>query len=163
FIDPTDGGRIRLGTTGVYYRKEYASGDVFKLDGFLGRSLFDLYSNFTFFLIDQKNGDGFQQHDSRFQDGVNAQYLHPYKIMGHRALFQLGANFHDNNIYVALYPRADRTPLDDSSVPTPLNLITKSNAHVTNAAGYAQQSISFLQGRLNLDGGLRWDYFRFDL
>src|SRR5262249_50568031 len=55
FIDPDDGGRIRLGTAGIYYRKEWASGDNLKLDGFFGRSLFDLYSNFTFFLNDEVN------------------------------------------------------------------------------------------------------------
>ncbi|HKX26580.1 MAG TPA: TonB-dependent receptor, partial [Blastocatellia bacterium] len=67
FLDPDSGGRVRLGTTGIYYRKEWASGDNLKLDGFLGRSLFDLYSNFTFFLNDEVNGDGIQQHDSRLQ------------------------------------------------------------------------------------------------
>lgn len=80
FIDPFDGGRVRLGTFGTYYRRDFANGDILKVDGFLGRSLFDLYSNFTFFLNDPVNGDEIQQHDSRLQQGVNAQYLHPYKI-----------------------------------------------------------------------------------
>jgi len=34
---------------------------------------------------------------------------------------------------------------------------------VTNGAGYVQQGIDFLNGRLHVDGGLRIDYFRFDL
>src|SRR5262249_14394661 len=62
YIDPSDGGRVRLGTTGLYYRKAFASGSSFKADGFLSRSLFDLYSNFTFFLNDPVQGDGIQQH-----------------------------------------------------------------------------------------------------
>ena len=49
FIDPNDGGRVRSGTAAIYYRKDGAGGDTFKVDGFVGRSLFDLYSNFTFF------------------------------------------------------------------------------------------------------------------
>jgi len=57
---------VRMGTLGAYYRKGFASGDSFKIDGFVGRSLFDLYSNFTFFLNDSVRGDAFQQHDSRF-------------------------------------------------------------------------------------------------
>ena len=159
FIDPDDGGRIRLGTVGVYYRKEWATGDNFKIDGFLGRSLFDLYSNFTFFLNDEKNGDGIQQHDSRLQQGVNAQYLHPYKFFGNQALLTLGSNFHDNQIYVALYPRVGRTPIGANAAA--LNLTTKSDAHVTNVAGYVQQGVDFFHGHLHLDGGLRYDYFRF--
>lgn len=163
FIDPDGGGRIRLGTIGVYYRKEWTSGDNLKIDGFIGRSLFDLYSNFTFFLNDEVNGDGIQQHDSRMQEGVNAQYLHPYKIFGQQALLTLGSNFHENQIFVGLYPRVGRTPIDQDSIPPALNLTTKANAHVTNVAGYAQQSIVFFRGRLHLDGGLRYDHFRFDL
>jgi hypothetical protein len=42
FIDPFDGGRIRLGTLGAYYKRDLANGDVFKVDGFLARS----YSTF---------------------------------------------------------------------------------------------------------------------
>ena len=53
YVDPTDGGRVKLGTTSAYHSKclcerRHAEGG----DGFLRRSLFDLYSNFTFFLND---------------------------------------------------------------------------------------------------------------
>ncbi|HKX32563.1 MAG TPA: TonB-dependent receptor [Blastocatellia bacterium] len=163
FIDPTDGGRVRLGTTGIYYRKEWASGDNFKIDGFLGRSLFDLYSNFTFFLNDELNGDGLQQHDSRLQEGVNTQYLHPYQIFGQQALLTIGGNFHDNQISIGLYPRVGRMPIDEAFSPPALNATTKAHAHVTNVAGYAQQSLDLLRGRLHLDAGLRYDHFRFDV
>ncbi len=154
FVDPSDGGRVRLGTTGVYYRKTLGSGDSFKADGFLSRSLFDLYSNFTLFLDDLVHGDGIQQHDSRYQEGVNTQYLHPYQLWGHPSLLTAGTNFHENQINVGLYPQENRVPLD---------VATRAYAHVTNAAGYAQQTVDFLHGRLHVDGGLRWDYFRFSV
>jgi outer membrane receptor protein involved in Fe transport len=51
-IDPDDGGRVRTGILGMYYRKEWKSGDILKVDGFLASSPSDLYSNFTFFLND---------------------------------------------------------------------------------------------------------------
>src|SRR5262249_55671959 len=38
YIDPTDGGRVRLGTASAYYSRNFANGDVFKADGFLSRS-----------------------------------------------------------------------------------------------------------------------------
>ena len=79
YIDAGDGGKVRLGTTGVYYRRTLASGDSFKADGFLSRSLFDLYSNFTFFLNDPVKGDGIQQHDSRYQEGFNTHFLQARK------------------------------------------------------------------------------------
>ena len=99
------------------------------------------------------NGDGIQQHDSRLQEGVNSQWLHPFKLFGQQALFTAGANFHDNQINVGLYPRVGRNPI---------GVTTQSNLHVTNVAGYVSQSIEFWQGRLHLNGGLRYDYFRFN-
>jgi len=154
FIDPFDGGRVRLGTLSTYYKRDLANGDILKIDGFLGRSLFDLYSNFTFFLKDPMNGDEIQQHDSRLQEGVNAQYLHPYKLFGHSALLTIGSNFHDNQINVDLLHDKNRQVLA---------VTTSAHAHVTNVAGYAQQGIDLLQGRLHFDAGLRFDYFRFDV
>jgi outer membrane receptor protein involved in Fe transport len=154
YVDPNDGGRVRLGTTGFYYRKALKSGDSFKADGFLSRSLFDLYSNFTLFLNDPLHGDGIQQHDSRYQEGFNTQYLHSYRLWGNQSLLTAGTNFHDNQINVGLYPHEGRVPLD---------VAARALAHVTNTAGYAQQATDFLRGKLHVETGLRWDYFRFSV
>jgi outer membrane receptor protein involved in Fe transport len=152
FIDPDNGGRVRSGTFSAYYKKESGDGSVFKLDGFVARSLFDLYSNFTFFLNDGARGDEIQQHDSRLQEGANAQYLRSYKFLGRRALFIAGANFHDNRINVGLNNSVDRAPI---------GVVTKANARVTNAAGYVQQGVDFFHGHVHVAAGLRYDYFRF--
>ena len=152
YIDPSDGGRVKLGTLSGYYSKSFSNGDTFKLDGFLGRSLFDLYSNFTYFLNDPVNGDAFQQHDSRLQQGVNAQWIHFQRLGSNTATFTAGANFHDNQINVGLYPRDGRVPA---------GVTTRAHAHVTNEAGYAQESVSLWRGRLVASGGLRYDEFRY--
>ena len=159
YIDPYDGGRVRLGTFGTYYKRDFANGDILKLDGFLGRSLFDLYSNFTFFLVhylpsDPIHGDEIQQHDSRLQEGINAQYLHPHRLFGQTALLTVGSNFHDNQINVGLNQTEARR----------VQAITSSaHAHVTNIAGYVQQGVDLMGQRLHFDAGLRFDYFRFDV
>jgi outer membrane receptor protein involved in Fe transport len=159
YIDPYDGGRVRLGTFGTYYKRDFANGDILKLDGFLGRSLFDLYSNFTFFLVhhlptDPVHGDEIQQHDSRLQQGINAQYLHPYKLFRHTALLTFGSNFHDNQISVGLNQTEARR----------IQAVTiGAYAHVTNVAGYVQQGVDLLGQKLHFDAGLRFDYFRFDV
>ncbi len=154
YVDPSDGGRVKLGTLSTYYSKSFASGDTLKIDGFIGRSLFDLYSNFTFYLVDPVNGDAFQQHDSRLQEGANAQYLHPHHVGSAAATFTAGGNFHDNQINVGLYPRIGRDPIGVSS---------RAHAHVTNEAGYAQESLSLLRGKLLLSAGLRFDEFRYGI
>ncbi len=159
FIDPENGGRIRTGVGSVYYKQESASGSVFKVDGFVSRSLFDLYSNFTFFAADEKFGDEIQQHDSRLQQGINTQYIKPFEVAGNHATLTVGANFHANQINVGLYPSISRVP--NRAVFNPDALVTSASAHVTNAAGYVQQSLDLLHGKLHVDGGLRYDYFRF--
>jgi outer membrane receptor protein involved in Fe transport len=153
-VDPANGGRVRAATTGLYYRQEDDRGNVLKLDGFVGRSLFDLYSNFTFFLNDPVTGDAFQQHDSRLQEGVNAQYVRTQKYGRATGLLTAGANFHDNQINVGLYPIAGRVPTGVTS---------RALAHVTNGAGYVQENLSFFDNRLQVGGGLRVDQFRFQV
>src|SRR5262249_11214603 len=145
FIDPTGGGHVKLGTLSSYYSKSFASGDTFKADGFLSRSLFDLYSNFTYFLNDPENGDAFQQHDWRLQEGANAQYTHPHKLGSIAGILVAGGNLHANQINVGLYPRRGHTP-------TGVN--TRDDVHVNNEAGYAQETIALLNGRLLMSGGL---------
>lgn len=152
FVDPHNGGRVRTAFFGGYFRHESKDGSVLKIDGFLARSLFDLCSNFTFFLNDEVNGDEIQQHDSRLQEGANVQYLRPMRLFGNRSLLTAGANYHDNQINVGLDRSISRTPFEVS---------TKANARVTNEAAYASQSLDLIDGRLHLEGGIRFDYFRF--
>lgn len=165
FIDPENGGRVRTGTLGAYYRQDLADGSAFKIDGFLGRSKFDLWSNFTFFLTDEMFGDEIQQHDSRLQEGVNTQYLKPYTIAGRRAMLNIGANYHDNQINVGLFPSLNRSPgrksISPENLANPDVLLTSSRARVSNVAGYVQQGLDLFHGRLHLEGGIRYDYFHF--
>lgn len=146
FLDPTQGGRVQSGHTGLYYKNEGDNGRIFKLDGFVARSLFDLYSNFT--------GDPILQHDSRLQQGANAQYILPHSIGGRFGYLTAGGNFHANQINVGLDSRVGRTPLD---------IIAKAHANVTNGAGYLQDTVSLMAGKLQLTGGLRFDQFRFQV
>jgi hypothetical protein len=152
FIDPFTGGKVRSGTIGSYYRLERPGGTTLKLDGFISRSLFDLFSNFTFFLADEIKGDGIQQHDSRLQEGFNVQVLRPFRLNGVRALLTAGGNFHDNQINVGLYRAVRRDPFEVS---------TSGRARLSNVAAYIHQGIDLAGDRLHLDGGIRYDYFLF--
>jgi hypothetical protein len=49
FIDPFDGGRVRLGTAGIYYRRELHGGDIVKIDGFVGRRCLTFIQTSHFF------------------------------------------------------------------------------------------------------------------
>jgi outer membrane receptor protein involved in Fe transport len=88
------------------------------------------------------------------QEGANVQYTRAHRLGGTIASFVAGGNFHDNQIKVGLYGREGRTPTDT---------VTQANAHVTNEAGYAQESLNLWRGKLGLTGGLRYDEFRYDV
>lgn len=126
FIDPTTGGRIRTGVFGAYYRKEWENGSIFKADGFLTRSLFDLFSNFTLFETNRINGDGIQQHDSRLQQGGNVQYIRPYHLFGHQAVLMAGGYLLASQVKLTLYQQKARVPFATT---------TLAHADVTNPAG----------------------------
>ncbi len=152
FLDPDNGGRARSATFAAYFRKDGPSGDVLKLDGFLSRSVFDLYSNFTFFLNDPVNGDEVQQHDSRLTEGANVQYLRPYKLLGLPALLIAGGNLHATKVSVSLLASEGRQPL---------GITSSARATILDSAGYVQQGLDLIAGKLHLEGGLRYDRFRF--
>jgi hypothetical protein len=153
-LSPGDGGDVRNGRLGAYFSKEFANSGMLKLDGFAERSLFDLYSNFTFFLNDPENGDGIQQHDSRLSEGANAQYLRPQTWEGGIGLFTAGFNYLDTQTNVDLRHSVDRNPI---------GLFTSAHARIANGGGYVQENVTLAGGKLEVGGGLRWDFFRFAL
>ena len=157
YMDPSDGGKVRNGTGSAYYKKDLSPNDTLRVDGFATRSLFDLFSDFTFYLNDPVNGDGIQQHDSRLQEGVSSQYVHTGKLSGRPAMFMSGANLTDNWINVDLFHDRDRKIIP----PVPGKIWTEANVHITNPALYAQGGVDF--PHLHIDLGLRFDEFRFNL
>jgi outer membrane receptor protein involved in Fe transport len=157
YMDPSDGGKVRNGTGSVYYKKNLSVNDTLRVDGYVTRSLFDLFSDFTFYLSDPVNGDGIQQHDSRLQEGASGQYVHAGKAFRLPALFMAGANLGDNWINVDLSHDKDRRII----APVPGKPWTEANAHITNPALYLQEGMDFK--RLHVDAGLRIDEFRFNL
>ncbi len=152
YLDPTDGGRARLGTAQINYTKDLRDGRTLRAQGFLSRSLFDLYSNFTYFLHDPVHGDAFQQHDSRLEEGGNVQYTGAHRLAGLPAVLVAGASLLDNQINVGLYPREGRIPT---------GVTTRPHARVSNSGGYFQENTSAWRGRLLFGGGVRYDRFSY--
>lgn len=147
-----DGGRVQAGRLGAYWNRNLAHGGVWKLNGFVERSLFDLYSNFTYYLVDPERGDAIQQHDSRLIEGGNTQYSRPHFWRGAPGLFTAGGDLHAFQTNVGLSQAIDRDPV---------TALTATNAAVTNGGGYLHENMTVANGRVQLGAGLRWDLFRF--
>ncbi len=152
YIGQGDGGDIQGGRVGAYFRQDFDGGSSFKADVFSERSLFDLYSNFTFFLNDPINGDGIQQHDSRLTEGGNAQYQRPQIFEWGDGILSVGGGVYSSRNSVDLRKAINRDPV---------SLTTSADAAVTNGSGYVQQQLNLANGRVQLGGGLRWDVFRY--
>lgn len=152
FIDPTDGGKVKTGTITGFYNKQRANGDTIQVNGMVQRLLFDLFSNFTFFLDDPVNGDGFGQHDSRLQEGLNVTYQKPHQLLGGVGNLSFGANYLDNQINLTLYGRVGRVPTD---------LRTAANNRTANTAEFIQETLTLFKGKVQVTGGLRYDNFNF--
>lgn len=175
FLDPDNGGRVQTGFLTGFYRADLHDGGALKLDGYLGRTLFDLWSNFTGHLVDEQFGDEIQQHDSRWQEGVNLQYLRPIGRAsgsgGWQGLLTFGGAVQSSQVSVGLWPSIGRVPnrlaanleLGAGVVENPDVLQTAANAGIVNAAGYVQQSVHLPAARLRFEGGLRYDYFRYSI
>ncbi|MFN6964743.1 MAG: TonB-dependent receptor plug domain-containing protein [Pyrinomonadaceae bacterium] len=165
-MDPDSGGKASSGTAAVYYRKEWKSGAVLRADAFVGRSLLDLYSNFTFFLTDPVHGDEIQQHDSRLRQGGNVQFVQAYKLFGLPSVFTGGSNIARDQINVGLYPSVSRDPsrkFIGGNLDNPDVLLTSARVGLANYGVYVQNETSLFRGHLRLQGGLRFDFFGFDV
>ncbi len=151
-LSPGDGGTVQEGRVAGYFRKDLEKAAVWKADAFVERSLFDLYSNFTFYLNDPVNGDGIQQHDSRLSEGFDTQYARPHFFGWGDGILTVGAGVYASQNLVDLRQRLDRDPIA---------LTTSVRANVTNPSGYVQENLNVAGGRVQLGGGLRWDAFRY--
>jgi outer membrane receptor protein involved in Fe transport len=153
-LDGTDGNQSRNGVFAGYYTKNFNDGGAFKVDGMAQRLLFDLYSNFTFFLNDPVNGDGFTQHDSRLQEALNAQYQKPHSWGSAFGTLFTGVNLLANQIDLKLLGRIGRQTTD---------LRTWSKTGIVNTGVYGQENLVLAGGKLRVDLGLRYDTFHFGI
>jgi len=153
FIDPTEGNDETSGTLAAYWDRETASGSKWTVNGVINRALFDLYSNFTFFLDHPElpQGDAIVQHSSRLQEQANLIYQKPHVFgNGFFGTFNAGGNLVANQANLILAGRNGRTPTD---------LRTAANVSVTNPGTYAQESLVFGGGKIRIDLGLRYDVY----
>ncbi|MEZ5307250.1 MAG: TonB-dependent receptor [Pyrinomonadaceae bacterium] len=163
-IDPDNGGFVESGSVLGYLRWQNEKGLTVHADAGVNRSLFDLYSNFTFFLADPIYGDEIQQHDSRLQESFNIRAQIPYRLFGGYSVATIGGGTHLSQINVGLYPSIDRAPsrkFAAENLSNPDVLFTTALADVNNHSGYFQNTLVALGGHFRVEAGLRWDYFSY--
>ena len=152
-IDDTEGGTTHRYEASVTIGGEGKNGSQWSARAYGVNYYLNLYSNFTFFLVDSTNGDGIEQRDDRWLYGALGSYERPTQYASVRGNLAIGASLRGDAAEVALFDQAARTRLDTRIA----NNISQQNASI-----WARQNLSFGQ-QVTLQLGLRGDVFHFNV
>ncbi|MFO0720856.1 MAG: TonB-dependent receptor plug domain-containing protein [Nitrospira sp.] len=152
-IDPSEGGKTLRSTGRMNYHYDMPSGGRFFANAYAQYYRFDLFTNFTFFLNDPVNGDGFQQSDRRVVYGGDVGYRHSGHLFDMDGAATVGVQARVDDIHARLGPQVKRAPLGSTADSTIFE------------ASYAPFLKLELQPTpwLRLAGGVRTEVFTFDV
>ena len=151
-IDDTEGGYTSRSNIIVDHMKFLDANSVIKSKIYLSNYNFQLFSNFTFFLEDEENGDQIMQKENRFLYGVNIEYSRSKHFSNISAHMNIGLDF-----------RADKS-LDNQLANTlnrntVLNYVQKGDISENNLGTYLDIELDF--GKFKLNPSARVDQFFF--
>ncbi|WP_295642711.1 TonB-dependent receptor [uncultured Methylibium sp.] len=151
-IDTSDGGQAqRHSLSGEWRRTDEASAT--RLNAYVVASRLDLYSNFTYFLDDEVNGDQFAQPDRRVTTGVNASHTLATPLLGRAAETTFGAQFQNDNIHNGLLRTVRRETIGT----------TRRDHVVESSLGLYVQTLVPWTPSFRTVAGVRADHYRFDV
>ena len=151
-LDNTEGGNTSRTNVTAKFNKQWKSNWKTTDQLYFSRYRFDLYSNFTFFLNDNVNGDMIQQKETRNIFGYNTTAAKSYLIGNIKVNTEIGAGFRHDEVVDIELAKATRT--------TFFNSIQKGDIKETNSFLYINQDMA-LSDKLNLNAGVRYDHFIF--
>lgn len=152
-IDPTEGGISQRTSLSLSYLNSLDNQSQFTTDVYFIQYRFALYSNFTFFLEDSVNGDQIEQLDRRNVLGFKSEYSHQSKLGFIPSSTILGIQNRNDFINNSLAKSFARKKVEDKNV---------SNIYQSSLGIYVDQSITPFPW-LNLNAGMRFDLFTFDV
>ncbi len=151
-IDPTEGGNTERHNANIIVSHQFYNGSTWENQLFYTRYIFNLYSDFTFFLNDPINGDQINQAEHRNLYGYSSKFNHSSNIGRWTINSTYGAGLrYDATTNSQLAHVVKRVFLENST----LGDISESNAY-----GYIQQQAS--TGKWLVDAGIRFDYLHFN-
>ncbi len=153
-IDPSEGGKTERATGRAQYHYDTTSGGRFFADAYAMYYKLDLFTNFTFFLNDPVNGDGIQQQDRRVMYGGNLGFRQTGDLFGVHSAATVG-----------LQVRNDTIPDVRLGTHTRRNILSTITQSAVQEASYSPYLKLELQPTswMRLAGGVRGDYFTFDV
>ncbi len=152
-IDPTDGGNSQRHSLVATLRALTSDDGEINVTAYAVLYRLTIFSNFTFFSVDEVNGDQIEQHDDRFLAGAKASYrfIRKFGFLTFDTTF--GTQLRVDDIHNSLRRTQGRRELSASVL---------ADVREGSMGVYLQEEISFGRwARLIL--GARGDYFGFDV
>jgi len=147
-IDNSEGGHTSRQNASLTYNY-FDKNQSFKLQAYVSKYDFSLYSDFTFFLNDPINGDEINQQDHRYVSGVNSEY----SINAGNSKFSIGGGYRYDDIHNQLDHVAKRQFLDEAG----LGHVAESNTNI-----YVKE-VYQLAPKFRAEVGLRFNYLNYDV
>ncbi|XMO85995.1 TonB-dependent receptor [Algibacter sp. AS12] len=154
-IDDTEGGNTSRTNIWLNHKKQLDEHSAIKTSAYISKYDFELFSNFTFFLEDEVNGDQIRQYEDRTIVGAKTAYEHTLHLKDHDAQlkYELGVGFRYDDVNdVQLSRTKNRQEL--------LERLAFGNVDELNGFSYA--NITYKKNKWTINPGLRLDYFNFD-
>jgi hypothetical protein len=167
-LDPTDGGHSqRYSLQSEWHRQSTNSVSRIVAYGFYYD--LDLFSDFTYYLVDPIRGDQFEQQDRRWVAGLDARHTIFSQWFGRKMENTFGLQVRNDWINNGLYATQNRVRMEktdyDTGDPTPPILpATRERDRFTDtqAGFYAENKIQWAE-KLRSDAAIRGDLEYFDV
>ena len=150
-IDSGQGGNVRRTNAIVKLTSSLGNNFTMEHQVYYSSYYFNLFTNFTFYLVDPVKGDEFNQHEERDLYGYNGKISHQ--------------NVYENSVLTSIagvgirYDQTHPSWLAHSLDHSVLNYLQLGNIKETNLNGYLDET--FETGKWLFNAGLRFDYFNF--
>jgi hypothetical protein len=152
-VDDTEGGATSRYDLAIGARSSGAGPSHWDARVFATKYTFDLFSNFTYFLVDSMNGDGIEQVDDRVMLGAFASWGRSARLLGRHGLVSVGVGTRNDDGDVVLHSQRERQRLD-----TRIDVHSRQN-HLYQWTRFE----TALSPRVRADVGLRADLLRFEI
>jgi len=154
-IDNTEGGLTSRSNIWVNHTKQLNEHERLKSRAFISKYDFELYSNFTFYLVDPVNGDQIKQKESRTILGAESVYNRTFHIEDHDIQLSfdagLGFRYDDVNDVELSRTKNRRETLERLAF-----------GDIDELNGYLFLNGNFKTKKWTLNPGMRLDYFKFN-
>ena len=151
-IDNREGGKTSRTNINIRHARQWKNNWKSTDQLFYSRYLFNLYSNFTFFLNDPVNGDGINQKEKRNIYGYNTTASKSWIIASKNTSTEFGAGFRYDDINGIELSKAVKRKFSE--------YVQKGDINELNVYLSWTQHLE-LSDKVTVNGGLRLDNFRF--